>query len=114
LQKLVGNIEAEEEVTQAKEEVPEDRSNQDNNEGWIDKRDNITKEDIEELKESVQPSHFLLTKVSEYANKQVLYSINKSLPHLRFANLHTQSKTPVCLSFLSGIAFLVPYYLMNK
>jgi hypothetical protein len=54
LQKLAVNIEAEE-ATWAEEEVIEDRSNQDNNEGWIDEQDDMTEEDIEQLEESVWP-----------------------------------------------------------
>ena len=65
LQKLAGNIEAKEEVTWAEEEAPEEGSNQDNDEGWIDERVDMTEQDIEELEESVQPIRFLLTKVSE-------------------------------------------------
>lgn len=65
LQKLAGNIEEEEEATRAEEEAPEEGSNQDNNEGWIDEREGMTEEDINELEESVRPIRFLLTKVSE-------------------------------------------------
>jgi hypothetical protein len=65
LQKLAANIKAEEEATRAEEEVPEDGSNQDNNEGWIDEHNDMTDEDIEQLEESVRPIRFLLTKVSE-------------------------------------------------
>jgi hypothetical protein len=65
LQKLASNIKAEEAVTRAEEEVPEEGSNQDNNEGWIDEWDSMTEEDIEELEESLRPIRFLLTKVSE-------------------------------------------------
>ena len=65
LQKLAGNIKAEEEATQAKEEAPEEGSNQDNDKGWINEWVDMTEQDIEELEESVQPIRFLLTKVSE-------------------------------------------------
>jgi len=65
LQKLAGNIEAEEEATWAEEEAPKEGSNQDNDKGWIDERVDMTEQDIEELEESVWPIYFLLTKVSE-------------------------------------------------
>jgi hypothetical protein len=65
LEKLAGNIEAEEDATRAEEDIPEDGPIQDNEEGWVDERDDMTEEDIEELEESVRPIRFLLTKVGE-------------------------------------------------
>jgi len=65
LEKLAGNIEAEEDATRAEEDIPEDGPIQDNEEGWVDERDDMTEEDIEELEESVWPIRFLLTKVGE-------------------------------------------------
>lgn len=65
LEKLAGNIEAEEDATRAEEDIPEDGPIQDNDEGWVDERDEMTEEDIEELEENVRPIRFLLTKVGE-------------------------------------------------
>ena len=54
LQKLAGRIE-EEKVTCAEEETPEEGPSQDNNEGWIDKQEDMAEKDIDELEESVWP-----------------------------------------------------------
>jgi hypothetical protein len=73
LQKLAGDIEVDELVTQ----VEEDHSQEggpclDNDEGWVDEREDMTDEEREELEESVKPIRFLLTKVR---HATVLYSI---------------------------------------
>jgi hypothetical protein len=36
-----------------------------NDEGWVDEREEMAEEDIDELEENVQPIQFLLTKVSK-------------------------------------------------
>ena len=70
LYKLAGDIEGEELETQnkqdndpqiPKEEVPHD----DNDEGWVNERDDMTGEELDDLEDSVKPIRFLLTKVSE-------------------------------------------------
>jgi len=65
LEKLAGNIEAEEDTMQAEKDIPKDGLIQDNEEGWVDEQDDMTEEDIEKLEESVWPIRFLLTKVDE-------------------------------------------------
>lgn len=68
--KLAGDIETEEVKTQAEQEDFQEEPygegpHHDNDEGWIDERGDMTKEDVEELEDSVQPIRFVLTKVSE-------------------------------------------------
>lgn len=77
LYKLAGDIEAEELETQNEEEDPpeDEGSRPDNDDGWVDERDDMAGEDVDELEESVQPIRFLLTKVSR-ENKQELYSFS--------------------------------------
>jgi hypothetical protein len=65
---LAGDIDLEEQETQAEQNDPQDRDKEgledDNNEGWIDEQSEMTLEDIDELEEMVRPVRFLLTKVS--------------------------------------------------
>jgi hypothetical protein len=70
LNELAGDIEAEELETQAEEENSQDELDEegpcpDNDEGWVDERDDMSEEEINELEESIQPIRVLLTKVSE-------------------------------------------------
>jgi hypothetical protein len=69
LMTLAGDVDTEELVMQSEQENSHDNqgdgSHHDNNEGWIDERENMTEEDVEELEESVLPIRFLLTKVSK-------------------------------------------------
>ncbi|SRR5258707_9586549 len=75
LLKLAGNIEVEELETQTKEEdCQEETEGVDNDEGWIDKRDDMTEEELDDLDENLQPIWFVLTKVSQ--TSKVLYSIS--------------------------------------
>jgi hypothetical protein len=65
---LAGDIDLEEQETQAEQNDPQDRDEEgledDNNEGWIDEQSEMTLEDIDELEESVRLVRFLLTKIS--------------------------------------------------
>ena len=58
---LAGDINFEEEAMGKDEE---DGVDGDNTEGWIDERETMTKEELDELEESVAPVRSLLTKVS--------------------------------------------------
>ena len=58
---LAGDIDFEEEAMGKDEE---DGVDGDNTEGWIDERETMTKEELDELEESVAPVRSLLTKVS--------------------------------------------------
>jgi phosphopantothenoylcysteine synthetase/decarboxylase len=62
LLKLAGEIEHEEEIT-ASDGGEGDAIDDDNNEGWVDERDEMTEEELHELEESIQPVRLLLTKV---------------------------------------------------
>ena len=79
IQKLAGDIEREElemQNDQDDSQELEDRGpSHDNDEGWINEREDMTGEDINDLEESVRPIRFLLTKVSR-ESKQELYSIS--------------------------------------
>jgi hypothetical protein len=71
LQELAGDIEAEELETQADQAVsPEDEDvekglGSDNDEGWVDEREAMTEDDVENLEDRVRPIRFLLTKASK-------------------------------------------------
>jgi hypothetical protein len=66
---LAGDIEAEELETQREQEDsqegPEEGPSHDNDEGWVNEREDMTEEDKEELEDSVWPIRVLLTKVSK-------------------------------------------------
>jgi hypothetical protein len=66
---LAGDIEAEELETQHEQEDSQDGKEEglshNNDEGWVDEREDMTEEDKEELEDSVWPIHVLLTKVSK-------------------------------------------------
>jgi hypothetical protein len=71
LMSLAGDFEYEELQTQFELEGPKDGQDdeaavEDNYEGWVDEREHLREEDLEELEEVVQPIRFLLTKVREY------------------------------------------------
>jgi len=57
--KLAGEIEEEEAAA-----IQDDEDADDNIEGWVDERLNMSEEELDELDEAVQPVRFLLTKVS--------------------------------------------------
>jgi hypothetical protein len=59
---LAGDIDFEEEVMAGIDE--EDGVDGDNTEGWIDERETMSHEELDELEESVAPVRSLLTKVS--------------------------------------------------
>jgi hypothetical protein len=64
---LAGEIDAKELETQDdkdQEDSDEEVPPQDNDEGWIDERDDMSQEDVDELEDNVRPVCFLLTKVS--------------------------------------------------
>jgi hypothetical protein len=69
LYRLAGDIETEEQETRDEQEEPQnpddDGPSDDNNEGWVDEREDMTLEDVDDLEEAVLPVRFLLTKVSE-------------------------------------------------
>ncbi len=70
LVRLARDIEAEELETQAKkkdEGTEEKAPRHNNNKGWINERDDMTQEEVDNLDNNVQPIQFVLTKVS---NKQ--------------------------------------------
>jgi hypothetical protein len=78
LERLAGDIEDEELETQkdleeARQHPEDEEAGDDNNEGWVDERNEMTEEDVERLEESVRPIRFLLTKVKV---DQKLYSIS--------------------------------------
>jgi hypothetical protein len=75
LYNLAGNIETEEletltelEDSQQQDDDDEPGPCNDNDEGWVDERDELTQEDIDELEDRVQPIRVLLTKVSDLNN----------------------------------------------
>jgi hypothetical protein len=60
LMKLAGDIESEELMTQIEQddvEDPDDGPHPDNDEGWIDERDDMTDEEVEDLEDNVQVSY---------------------------------------------------------
>ena len=65
LAKLAGNIE-QEEAKCCEVNSDEGDEDDDNVDGWIDERANMTDEEKEELDEAVQPIHLVLTKVGLY------------------------------------------------
>ena len=69
LYKLADNIETEEQKTQDKEERPQnsdnDRPSVDNNEGWLNEREDMTLKDVNNLEKAVLPVQFLLAKISK-------------------------------------------------
>ena len=70
LYKLAGDIEGEELETQNEQDddpqIPEEEaSHDDNDEGWVNERDDMTEEELDDLEDTVKPIRFLLTKVSE-------------------------------------------------
>jgi hypothetical protein len=72
LMDLAGDFEEEEMLTQVEfegsQDLEDDSPTRDNNEGWVDERDDMAEEELEDLEESVQPIRFLLTKVGEHAS----------------------------------------------
>ena len=60
LLKLAGDIELEERITAS---VGDDEAADDNEEGWIDKHEDMMEDELKELAASVQPVRLLLTKV---------------------------------------------------
>jgi len=108
LYKLAGDIEEEELETQAKQEYSEDTEEgdpYDNGEGWVDEREQMAEDDVNDLEESVQPIWVVLTKVSEWVSKCCTVLANKLTRLIRFANLPSQSRIQVRLHFLSGFVF---------
>lgn len=100
---LAGDIDMEEQETEAEQEDLEDGPCHDNNEDWIDERGNMITEEIDELEAHVRPVTVVLTKVN-HASKSCIVLANLCTC-LRFANLRTQSKTQVLWPFLSGTAY---------
>jgi hypothetical protein len=99
---LAGDIDVEEEETEAEQEDgSEDGRGHDNNEDWIDERGNMITEEIDELEAHVRPVTVVLTKVN--LTKSCIVLANP-LTRLRFGNLRMQSKTQALLPFLSGTA----------
>ncbi len=78
LMSLAGDIEEEELETQCEQEGAQDDEDndeppQDNEEGWIDEREEMDKEELEELEANVGPTRVLLTKVCESLASAVQY-----------------------------------------
>jgi hypothetical protein len=74
---LAGNIELEERLTREGEtDDDDDNIEDDNEEGWIDERENMSREDQDKLNEDVQPVRLVLVKV-----RALLIGINISLIH---------------------------------
>jgi hypothetical protein len=64
LMNLAGDLEAEELAAQGEQEEPEEGPSLDNDEGWVDEREDMSEEELDELEEHVRPVRILLTKVS--------------------------------------------------
>ena len=63
LLKLAGDVNLEEQITVSASDDDLEATD-DEEEGWVDKHDNMTEDDLKELAASVQPVRLLLTKVS--------------------------------------------------
>lgn len=64
LLKLAGNIDLEEQITAGAGDET-DTTEDDNDEGWVDEREEMTEDELNELEQSIQPVRLLLTKVSK-------------------------------------------------
>jgi hypothetical protein len=71
LLKLGADIDLEEEITAGAGEET-DTTEDDNEEGWVDEREEMTEEELSELERSVQPVRLLLTKVSKQLHNTLL------------------------------------------
>jgi hypothetical protein len=103
--RMAGDLDAEEQELE-EEDYEDQAEDPDNADGWIDEREEMAEEDVDNLEDEVEPIRFLLTKVSEYATVCCTVLANPS-PHFvffddRFANLHLPSKTPARSPFPSG------------
>ena len=90
LLKLAGDIDLEEEITAGAGD--ESDTEDDNVEGWVDERDEMTKEELKKLDQSIQPVRLLLTKVSRQLHIILLLSnsclsCERSLSQLRTRRL---------------------------
>ena len=75
LYKLAGDIEGKELETQNKQDndpqIPKEEAlHDDNDEGWVNERDDMTEKELDDLEDTVKP-RFLLTKVSKWEAKAV-------------------------------------------
>jgi hypothetical protein len=61
LLKLAGDIDLEEQIIAA---TVDDEEAEDNDEGWVDEHEGMTRDELKELAASVQPVRLLLTKVT--------------------------------------------------
>ena len=61
LLKLAGDIDLEEQITAS---ASDDEVADDEEEGWVDKHEDMTEDELKELAASVQPVQLLLTKVT--------------------------------------------------
>ena len=110
---IAGDIEMDELLTQVESEnSQEDKDGplHDNDKGWIDEWDNMAEEDVDKLEDSMRPLQYLLTKVS---GRKCCKVFANQLTRRRFANLRSQSRTHLQLSFLSGTAFLMTFHSRN-
>ena len=76
LYKLAGNIKGEELETQNEQDddpqiSEEEALHIDNDEGWVNERDDMIEEELDDLEDTVKPVRFLLTKVSEWEARAV-------------------------------------------
>ena len=69
---LSGNIEFEEDKLARRDGKEGDEDEDDNVDGWIDERTQMTDVELEELDESIEPVCLLLTKVSLLANMYLI------------------------------------------
>ncbi len=85
LKKLARDIEMEELATQADSDNEDEGPPHNNEEGWIDEWLNMTEDEIDNLEKSIQPIHFLLTKVSDlYMNCTVFAKQSTQIRKLTF------------------------------
>jgi hypothetical protein len=97
---LAGNIKFEEDESGRRDANEDEEDDNDNVEGWIDERTMMADIELEELDESVEPVHLLLTKVSLLA--VIPDYLIKGYLSFSFEKLPSLSKTQPLLSSLNG------------
>jgi hypothetical protein len=85
LMRLAGDIDAEDQELE-EEDYEDDPEEPDNSDGWIDEREEMAEEDVDELDDNVQPIRFLLMKVSEYATAVCCTVLANLSPHFFFVD----------------------------
>jgi hypothetical protein len=87
-EEMAGDLDSEEVELEAEQEdyCEDEAENPDNDDGWIDERDEMEDPNIEDLEDKIQPVHFLLTKVGEcYAIQYLLICPHAQIHKLAFA-----------------------------